>query len=100
MRKPWDFEQPLCSEAGIAGADIWFLDSGFGKSEPQIQIVKKVCNSCIEKRDCFQYALHNKVRGIWGGTTFSERERIRKQRNIKAAEIVLHFNAAKYKETA
>lgn len=100
MKKPWEFEQPLCREVGAAGADIWFMDSGFGKSESQIRMIKKICNSCVEQNDCLTYALHNKVRGIWGGTTFSERERIRKQRNIKAEEIIMFFNAAKYKETA
>lgn len=100
MRKPWDFEKPLCMNTGIAGADIWFPDAGVDKSEEQIKVVKKVCNLCIEKKDCLRYALHHRVRGIWGGTTYSEREQFRKQRNIKAAEIVARFNAAKYKETA
>lgn len=101
MKKPWDFDDPLCAESGGAyGGDIWFLDSGAGKSDAQIKMIKKVCGACSDKFDCLEYAIHHKVQGIWGGTTFAERERIRKQRNIKAVDVIFHFNAGKYKETA
>lgn len=101
MKKPWDFDDPLCRESGGAyGGDLWFLDTGVGKSVEQIKMIKKICGACSDKFDCLEYALQYKVLGIWGGTTFAERENIRKQRNITAIDVLLPFNAGKYKETA
>jgi WhiB family redox-sensing transcriptional regulator len=100
MLKPWDFENPLCREAGgEIGGDSWFPDSGEGKKEHQ-NVAVRVCKACPERVACLEYALHYKVRGIWGGTTYTERANIRKQRNIAAEEIVLHFYAGKHKEVA
>jgi hypothetical protein len=34
---------------------------------------KKVCLSCELQKECYEFALDNKLDGVWGGTTTSER---------------------------
>ncbi len=44
---------------------------------------KQVCASCPLSLQCLEYALRNTEIGIWGGTTESQRESLRKRRNIQ-----------------
>ena len=43
---------------------------------------KQICASCPLVLQCLEYALRNVEIGIWGGTTESQRESLRKKRNI------------------
>lgn len=47
-----------------------------------VTLAKEVCNECPFIGACLQYALHNDVTGIWGGTIDSDRRTIRKHRRI------------------
>jgi hypothetical protein len=53
-----------------------------------LNVVKKMCFNCPAKEECYDYSIENLVQGIWAGTTFNERDFIRKQRGIKGKEIV------------
>lgn len=48
---------------------------------------KTVCRRCPAVRDCLRYALGNDVQGVWGGTTYEEREQLREQYGITAEPI-------------
>lgn len=42
-----------------------------------VSLAKRICSSCVVKKDCLEYALENKeVFGIYGGTTPRERSRM------------------------
>jgi WhiB family redox-sensing transcriptional regulator len=43
---------------------------------------KRVCAGCPLAMQCLEYALKNAEIGIWGGTTESQRESLRKRTNI------------------
>lgn len=43
---------------------------------------KQVCAGCPLAMQCLEYALRNTEIGIWGGTTESQRESLRKRTNI------------------
>lgn len=47
-----------------------------------VATAKAVCNECPFIDACLQYALHNDVMGIWGGTNDSDRNEIRKRKKI------------------
>jgi WhiB family redox-sensing transcriptional regulator len=47
-----------------------------------IAAAKKICSECPLVMDCLAYALKNAEIGIWGGTTESQRELLRKKGNI------------------
>lgn len=60
--------------------DLFFPDKG-GTSEP----AKELCQGCPVMLQCLEYALQsNEEFGVWGGTTFRERKRI-KQNARRAA---------------
>jgi WhiB family redox-sensing transcriptional regulator len=61
----------------------WF----FNYEKPQGKERKSYCNDCPVIAECLNYALNVKVMGIWGGTTFEERNEIRKIKNITPAML-------------
>ena len=43
-----------------------------------LSVAKSICESCPLKNPCLIYALNNTEVGVWGGTTESQRESLRK----------------------
>lgn len=46
----------------------------------QIRVAKSICQRCEVQGSCLQHAMNNGERGIWGGTTESERRALRRAR--------------------
>jgi hypothetical protein len=42
-----------------------------------VKVAKEVCNDCPVRLRCFDYALSAGMTGIWGGTTYEERVKLR-----------------------
>ena len=82
MKKPWQFE----------GASCWGIETDYffpenqGRTEENV-LAQKICRSCVWQKECLTYALHYRVVGIWGGTTTTQRDNLRKQLNIIAKPI-------------
>ncbi len=56
--------------------DLFFPERGASTRE-----AKEVCQGCVVREDCLEYALQNGEKvGIWGGRSERERRRIRRQR--------------------
>lgn len=68
--------QALCREVGT---DVFFAEEK-GASPKQ---AKRICAACSVTTQCLEYALNlapiasDRVRGVWGGTTFEERKQLR-----------------------
>ena len=61
------------SEARCAGRDPLVFQS----SEPDsVRAAKAVCGKCPISARCLEWAVVNLEEGIWGGTTFQERQRL------------------------
>lgn len=60
-----------------------FFPDGFGKRTAElVQAAKRVCDSCLVRQLCLEWALTvPETDGIWGGTTPDER------RGLRAASI-------------
>ncbi len=43
-------------------------------NQSTIKDAMKLCEVCLVTRDCLEYAIKNKVTGVWGGTTEDERK--------------------------
>lgn len=57
--------------------DLFFPERGESTAS-----AKKVCQGCIVRDECLEYALVNGEKwGIWGGLSERERRRIRRQRS-------------------
>jgi WhiB family transcriptional regulator, redox-sensing transcriptional regulator len=63
-----------------ADPDLFFPISTDGPGFIQIAKAKAICARCPVRRECLEYArAHEPVYGIWGGTTFQERQRARRR---------------------
>ncbi len=69
--------------------DQWFPEKGDSPRQ-----AKAICRNCSVSIECLQYALeHPAIEGIWGGTTFKERQQIRRQ---MPAALVQHGTRRSY----
>ena len=51
----------------------------------QAEAAKQVCQGCVVRLDCLEYALENTIKdGIWGGVGERTRRRLRRQRKLAA----------------
>ena len=48
--------------------------------------INELCGKCPVKQNCLDYALDNHIRqGIWGGKTYQQRRKYRKERDKQQA---------------
>lgn len=65
--------------------DLFFPERGASTKE-----AKSVCQGCVVREECLEYALANGEKfGIWGGLSERERRRIRRQRALARAAAQL-----------
>lgn len=65
--------------------DLFFPERGASTKE-----AKAVCQGCVVREECLEYALANGEKfGIWGGLSERERRRIRRQRALARAAAQL-----------
>ena len=55
---------------------------------PHFDYIKKVCNTCPVRVECFNYAIENLVHGLWAGTSKEERDKYRSKHNIEGKTVV------------
>lgn len=48
-----------------------------------LSAAKELCSQCPLQVQCLRYAIRNSEVGIWGGTTESQRESLRRNQRIK-----------------
>ena len=54
----------------------WFPEAPGNSSA--VRIALSICNSCLVKQECFNYAIaHPDLQGIWGGVNARKRGRLR-----------------------
>jgi WhiB family transcriptional regulator, redox-sensing transcriptional regulator len=72
-------EPPACSQP--AAAEVFELAGGASDARNAVALAKLVCRTCPYVTECAEWAIGNGERwGIWGGTTFYERNKIRRER--------------------
>lgn len=77
-------------EANCNGIDVeMFFSQGSEKQYKEPELLKRVCNNCVVKSECLDYALHHAVIGWWGGTSERQRRTIRKKQNIIAEPVLI-----------
>ena len=70
----FDGTQP-CAETD---PEIYFPEKGCNGSEVRLAI--NICKRCEFQAPCLEYALQEPQEGIWGGTTYQQRKRLRRLR--------------------
>ncbi len=63
------------------GSDLFYPVGTTGAAVEQIAAAKSICQNCIAKLACLDFAMQNDEQyGIWGETTQQERHQLRKHR--------------------
>jgi hypothetical protein len=81
-----------CRQPGIQPE--WFHDEA--RTPQEITRAKNICKgvggrpACPFLDPCLDYALRITVSGLWGGTTETERRRLRRERGINAKPAYFH----------
>lgn len=59
--------------------DLFFPVGTTGPALEQIAAAKAVCQECLVRSDCLEFALvTNQDSGVWGGTSEEERRKLRR----------------------
>lgn len=79
------FAQAIC--ATIEDKDFFFPDGRIDEAE-RLPELKAICESCIHRKECLEYAISNEISyGVWGGSTPREREKVLHPRRIPVGEM-------------
>jgi WhiB family transcriptional regulator, redox-sensing transcriptional regulator len=84
MRFP-DLTRGLCREVGI---EFFFPEEG-GSGTDIYNLSRRICDSCMVKNKCLEWAVRHESFGMWGGTTPLERKKLRRKRKIILQEILV-----------
>lgn len=83
-------EMPYLPQANCIGTDT---EAFFPKAARTIEndTAKRVCERCVEKEPCLEWALRHELHGTWGGKTAGERAKMRTKLGIpfRAPEIAV-----------
>lgn len=91
----YEYGDPVCSQTD---PEIFFSKDNFSADGSKIissryaneSGAKTLCKSCPYAAACLQYALENpELRGIWGGTTEKERNRLQQANRLNSGIIEL-----------
>lgn len=78
MLTPIDFIDAPCIAVGF---DFFFQEEEEKTKRKEylaLETAKKICMSCEYQKPCLDWALKNREKGIWGGTTEQDRNQMRK----------------------
>ena len=80
MRKPWEFEDPLCAEVGT---EVFFArepdEVVSRKSQENYKEARKICQGCEHIVECAEWGIKYEKYGMWGGLTPAERSQMRRK---------------------
>jgi len=80
-----DLTRGLCREIGIE----FFFPEENGSGTDIYKYSRKICDKCVVKNECLEWAVKHEAFGMWGGTTPMERKAIRRKRNIVIQEVLV-----------
>lgn len=89
---------PNAACRGIENPNLFFPESR-AEERKSLQAIRNICDGCIERKECLDYALQQQVPyGIWAGYTWEQRKRIignaRQQSPIPTrAELIRRMSA-------
>ena len=74
------FPEAMCAK--LENKDYFFPD-GKNQEAERLPELQAICNICIHRKECLEYAIKERIRfGIWGGTTGEMRRRLFKNQSL------------------
>lgn len=72
MNNPFKGDEP-CTQV-----DPGMFDMDHSTTRWEVAALRKVCEPCIVREACRDYAIENALPGFWGGMTAADRKRLKK----------------------
>jgi SUMO ligase MMS21 Smc5/6 complex component len=81
-RKYIELQEAIRNNDGVQCAELPSVFFPNDEPDPEsrqvmVDVAKQICNDCPVRLRCFDYALSAGMYGIWGGTTYEERVKLR-----------------------
>jgi WhiB family redox-sensing transcriptional regulator len=76
-------DTPAC-----AGIDVEIFFTEEKGNYTNLDFIKRICNTCPVRVECFDYAVEHLVHGIWAATNKEERDRYRSKHGIIGKTVV------------
>lgn len=77
------------TEANCIGIDVEMFFPQDTKHYIEPELIKRVCDNCVVKTECYDYAIEHAVIGWWGGTSEQQRKEIRRVKNITPIPVLI-----------
>jgi hypothetical protein len=61
---------------------------GIAGERERVEKARAICSTCPVKKECLNYAIEHECQGIWGGTTDSERKKIRREMILRRGLMI------------
>jgi WhiB family transcriptional regulator, redox-sensing transcriptional regulator len=61
---------------------------GITGEKERVDKARAICSTCPVKKECLNYAIEHECQGIWGGTTDSERKKIRREMILRRGLMI------------
>lgn len=90
LRKPSEYENPLCAQVG---GDLFYNDDIDEKGEDSVvrfKMAQRICSGCEHIKECYEWGIKYEYHGIWGGTTPTQRKYIRRKQRLKDPVEILY----------
>ena len=81
-RKYIELQEAIRTNDGVQCAELPSVFFPNDEPDPEsrkvmVDVAKQICNDCAVRLRCFDYALSAGMQGIWGGTTYEERQKLK-----------------------
>ena len=81
-RKYIELQEAIRNNDGVQCAELPAVFFPNDEPDPEsrqvmVDVAKQICADCPVRLRCFDYALSAGMQGIWGGTTYEERQKLR-----------------------
>jgi WhiB family redox-sensing transcriptional regulator len=82
----WRILPPLPREVEEGAACIGYPLSSFFANQGVVPPGRSICLVCPVKDPCLEYAMTHRVKGVWGGMTERDRDRLKAERKKEDGE--------------
>ena len=79
-----DLSRGACREIGL---ELFYPDEK-GNGSDTYTYARVICASCSVQAQCLEWAIKHEDHGMWGGTSPTDRRKIRRQRKIQLQEVL------------
>jgi hypothetical protein len=78
---------PFKGDEPCTQVDPGMFDMDHSTTRWEVAALRKVCEPCIVREACRDYAIENALPGFWGGMTAADRKRLKQSRRRETSNV-------------